>query len=119
MIVTFSLKERDNATGQWKDIDVNSVAGLTLAELLAGFSGKEAVAEFVIGDFKCYFCGDQKWLERMARKGRAVLFETAADVLRERCPELLNEVLPEVDTVAGVFEGATLQQVVWDKGVGG
>jgi hypothetical protein len=115
MVVTFSLKVRDADTGQWRSVDVNSVAGTTLAGMFDAFSGKEAVAEFTIGDFRAYFCGNDHWLERMGRKGKSVLFSQAAGILRERCPQLLDEVLPEVATVAGVFEGATLQSVTFGE----
>ena len=111
MDIRFSVKKRNPDTGEWTFVDVNDLAGKNLQTWLEAYVGKEVVAEFVFGEEKFFFTGTERWKGRMARKGKAVMFEEAAKILQERCPDLLNEVIPKVDTVAGIFEGCTLQEI--------
>jgi hypothetical protein len=108
MGVTFSIKNRITA-GKWEHVDINAIAGKTLEKMFLDFEGKEIVAEFVFGEEKFYFCGTPHWTERMARKGKAVSFITAVDILRTRRPELLGEIVPGIQDVAEVFPGSVME----------
>ena len=116
MQVTFSIKERNVDTGEWRLLGVNTLAGKPLEEMFTLFAGKEVVAELTIGEERFFFCGTDFWLERMSRKGRAVSFAAGLEILRTRRPELLQEVIPLVEEVAGIFEGATVQQINFPPG---
>jgi len=72
-------------------------------------AGEEIVAEVIFEEEKLYFCGTTRWVERMARKGKAVSFISAVDILRERRPSLLGEIIPGIQDVAEVFSGAVME----------
>jgi hypothetical protein len=108
MNVTFSIKQRVTAD-KWEHVDVNAIAGKTLEEMFLGFEGQEIVAEVIFGEEKFYFCGNSHWTERMSRKGKAVSFIAAVDILRDRRPELLGEIIPGIDEVAEVFHGSVME----------
>ena len=114
MRVVFSIKERSVDTGEWKFISVNALAGQPLEVMFNAYAGKEVVAELVIGEERFFFCGTDHWLERMRRKGRAVSFAAGLEILRQRRPGLLQEIIPMVEEIAGIFEGSTLQQISFD-----
>ncbi len=79
--------------------------------MFTGYDGREVVAECTIGDERFFFCGDDHWRERMSRKGKAVTFAASLEILRARRPDLLQEVIPFVEEIAGIFEGATVQEI--------
>lgn len=111
MQVTFSIKRRNADTGEWKLVSVNDLAGRPVETMFSTYAGEEVVAELVISEERFFFCGTEHWLERMSRKGRAVSFAAGLEILRQRRPDLLQEILPHVDTIAGIFEGSTVEKV--------
>jgi len=105
-MVKFSIKRR-NEQGQWQHLAISEYSGKTLGRMLMDLDGQEVVAEFELDGKLCYFCGTEHWLERMKRKGPAVLFGNAVSRLKDTRPDLLEETLP-VD-VASEFGGEVEQ----------
>lgn len=109
MDVTFSIKQKSGA--DWELIKIESLAGKTLEQSLCGFAGKEVVAEFIIDGKPCYFCGTAHWLGRMSGKGKAVSFDRAIDILRERNPQLLQAIIPGLPEALRVFPGSEIESI--------
>ena len=107
-MIRFELKKR-NESGQWKHIDIGVFAGKKLKELFSDLDGQEVVIEFLIDDQRCFFCGNQYWLERMQRKGPAASFDEALNRLRDTRPDLLEEKIPAADLIHDVFPGAKVE----------
>lgn len=106
MGLSFSIKKRNGDA--WEHIDLVTVAGKTLEEMFLNFEGGEIVAEVVVDGERFFFCGNGHWLERMQRKGKAVTFLQAVDMLRSRCPHLLGEKILGVQEITEVFSGPSV-----------
>ena len=107
-MVKFEIKKR-NETGQWKHLDIGFFAGKTLRDVFLELDGQEVVIEFLIDGKRCFFCGNQYWLERMQQKGAAVTFDNAIERLKATRPDILEEKIPKADLINDVFPGATVQ----------
>jgi len=107
MDVTWSIKEKNGE--KWDFILLADMAGKTLEQFFIEATGREIVAEFIINGERCYFCGNEHWLDRMKKKGRAVTFAQAIDQLRERNPGLLAEVIPGMAEAEKAFPGSILE----------
>lgn len=103
MNLACTIKQKNG--DKWELVPLSAVAGKTLEQILNDCDGKEIVAEFVIGGKRFYFCGTPHWLERMNRKGKAVGFQQAIEILRQRRPELLREEIPGLRDISDVFPG--------------
>jgi hypothetical protein len=114
--VTLSVKERNAETGQWTNIEAAVMAGKTLEAVLLSFADREVVVEVKIGEQRFFFAGTAHWMERMQRKGRAVLFAEAVELLRQKRPSLLTEIIPHLDEVASVFPGARVESFTLEGG---
>lgn len=109
MQVIFSVKRRNADTGEWKPVSANDLAGRQLVDMFTSYDGQEVVAEVILGEEKFYFAGTDHWRERMSRKGKAVTFAAGLEILRERRPGLLEEIIPTVDELVGIFGGTAEQ----------
>lgn len=107
MKVTIEIKQR-TTTGQWDHLAASEYVGKTLEQFFASSNGKEIVAEINIDGRRMFFCGTDHWCQRMATKGQAIQFDKAIAHLQQHNPDLLTEVMPEIDTISNVFEGATV-----------
>lgn len=94
----------------WSMINLSAIAGKTLRQIFTEATGREIVAEFIIEGKPCYFCGTTYWLNRMSKKGRAVTFAQAIELLENKNPGLLQEIIPHLKDIARIFPGATLQK---------
>ena len=103
----FSIKQRTDA-GQWKDLELEEIAGKPLEKLFIDLAGKEIVAQIDLAGEVLYFCGTQHWVERMSRKGKAGTFAAAVEMLKQRRPDLLAEAIPTPAIVADIFGDARL-----------
>jgi len=103
----FSIKERTEA-GQWKDLQLEGLAGKSLETLFKDLDGKEIVAQLEFAGEVLYFCGTKHWIERMSRKGKAGSFTAAVEILKQRRPDLLKEEIPTPVAVAEIFGDARL-----------
>ena len=107
-MVKFEIKKR-NESGQWKPLDVSIFAGKTIQEVFLELDGQEVVIEFLIDGQRCFFCGNQYWLERMQRKGRAVTFDSAISRLKDTSPDVLQEKIPHSELINELFPGSTVE----------
>ena len=107
-MIKFEIKKR-HESGQWKHLDVGVYAGKTLQEVFLDLDGQEVVIEFLIDEQRCFFCGNQYWLERMQRKGPAVSFDEAVNRLRDTNPDLLQEKIPAAEMINEIFPGAKVE----------
>ena len=96
-----SMKQRNGE--KWEFVDISTIAGKPLEAIFHAFDGKEIVAEFELNNDRFYFCGTPYWQERMTRKGKAVSFLQAVEILRKTSPKLLREEIPGLKVVADVF----------------
>jgi len=108
-MLKFEIKRRNEA-GQWKHLSISFFAGKTLHQVFLDLEGQEVVIEFLIDGKKCFFCGNQYWLERMQQKGAAVTFNDAINRLRDTRPDILQEKIPKADLIDEVFPGATVDR---------
>jgi len=106
-MITVSIKKRDEATGQWKLIQAADLAGKSLLQFFQESEDKEIVAEVNLEGRRLFFCGTDRWVDRMNQqdKGEAISFDQAIQRLKKIRPELLAEKIPGLDIVADVFEG--------------
>jgi len=105
-MITVSIKKRDEA-GQWKLIPAVDMAGKSLLQFFQESEGQEIVAEVNLEGRRLFFCGTERWVDRMKQqdKGEAISFNQAVQRLKQIRPELLAEKIPGLDIVADVFEG--------------
>lgn len=91
----------------WSHMPLRIFRGMTAEEAWRTCDGAEVVAEYAVdGTPKGYVCGTEKWVEFYRAKGFTChRFSSAADWLRERFPDLLESICPDV---VDVFEGAEL-----------
>lgn len=109
MTITWSLK-RKGPKG-WELPLLSEMQGKKLRDVLTAEIGKETVAEFIICDKPHYFCGTEDLRKRMAKKGLAVTFERALEILSDINPALLNEPCPDYRGCSDVFPSAQLGQI--------
>lgn len=106
-MITLAIKKRTES-GQWQNIQAAEIAGKTLLIFFQESIDREIVVEVNLDGRRLFFCGTDHWLQRMKTKGEAVTFDYAIQRLKQINPQLLAEVLPEMDIVTDVFEGATI-----------
>jgi hypothetical protein len=111
--ITLSVKERSADTGEWRNIEVNALAGKTLEATLQSFAGREVVVEVKIGEQRFFFAGTAHWAERMQRKGKAVLFGEAVELIRQKRPALLEETIPLLAEIDEIFPGARVESTTF------
>jgi hypothetical protein len=107
MEITWSMKEKKGEN--WDNLRLSAIAGKTLEQFFTESEGREIVAEFIIEDKPCYFCGTAYWMNRMGKKGRAVTFAQAIEILRAKKPGLLSEVISLLPEVSAAFPGAVIE----------
>jgi len=103
-MITVSIKKREES-GQWKLIPAADLAGKTLLQFFQESEGREIVAEVNLEGRRLFFCGTERWQDRMSQqdKGEAISFDQAIQRLKKIRPELLAETIPGLDIVTDVF----------------
>jgi hypothetical protein len=107
MEIIWSMKEKKGEN--WDNLRLSAIAGKTLEQFFTEFDGREIVAEFIIEDTPCYFCGTTYWMNRMKKKGKAVTFAQAIEILRTKKPGLLTEIISLLPEVSAAFPGAVIE----------
>lgn len=108
MQVAIAIKYRNTDTGEWKEFAAADLSGKKLGDFFTEAAGREIVAEVVYNGTRCFFCGTEHWRERMERKGKAVLFDRAISVLKEKNPQLLDEIIPGTEMFESAFPGTVV-----------
>ena len=108
MIITWSIK-RKTATG-WEHPPLAELQEKRLLDILRAESGTESVAEFIMDGDTNYFCGTEVLRKRMLKKGKAITYDRAIQILHETNPALLEQICPDYHQAAEVFPCAQAAQ---------
>jgi len=110
-MITVAIKERDDL-GRWNSVPTADLAGKSFLQFFQESEGREVVAEVNLDGRRLFFCGTDRWVDRMNQqdKGEAISFDQAIQRLKQIRPELLAEKIPALDVVADVFEGCEITE---------
>lgn len=118
--VSFRVKTED---GKWDAIPLTKFAGRRVEDVFLELEGQEAVSEVIVvaddgREWKGYLCGTEKWVEYYQKKGfSAKGFKEGVEALRAKGSPLLNELCAPVEMVEEVFSGASVEEVVAERGL--
>ena len=79
--------------GEWREYNLKLLEGKSVRQINSEFAGGEFVAKIVIHGHDCYLCGTEDLKRRMLKKGRAVTFVEASELLEAAAVDVLNSVV--------------------------
>jgi len=104
------------ANGAWSP--ATDITGLTLRQIFSKLDGSETVCEYTRADKTWYFCGTDHWRKAMKKRGTAVLFGDAVDLLESVNPAWLNEIPVTAEMAATMTRLGAVEAQLFEFGVG-